>query len=304
MTKEGAHAIKLGFEDEGVRLQVSQIVPLKVIRPGTKDSKKYIQILRSVRAIGLVEAPVVTRDPAHSDQFFLVDGHLRIEALKDIGVEDVECLIATDDDTFTYNKRVNRLVPVQEHKMVVRAVERGVPEAKIAEALGLEIVSVRRRARMLNGICPEAVELLNNAPCPFKVFDILRQLMPLRQIEAAELMIGQGNYTAVFARALLVATPDHQLVPSTKSKSAESAAITEQIKRMEKELVGLQSQIKTVEETYGVDNLQLTLAIGYVSKLLGNARVVRWLAQNRPEYLSEFQAVTEIASIAPAGVGD
>lgn len=294
------HDVKLGFERRAIHLRLEQIVPLKVIRPGTKESKKYAQIVRSVRAIGLVEAPVVTRDAAHSDRFFLVDGHLRIEALRDIGVNDVECLIATDDDTFTYNKRVNRLVPVQEHRMVVRAVERGVPESKIAEALGLEVSSVKRRARMLVGICPEAVELLTNAPCPFRVFDILRQMVPLRQIEAAELMIGQNNYTAVFARALLVATPESHLVPATKSKSAEAAAIADQIARMERELVGLQSQIKTVEETYGIDNLQLTLTKGYIGKLLGNAQIVRWLAQNRPEYLSEFQTVTEIESIAPA----
>lgn len=296
------HDIKLAFERESMLLPISQLVPLKSLRPGTKGSKKYDQILRSVRAIGLVEAPVVSRDPAHPDRFFLLDGHLRIEALKDIGVEQVECLISSDDETYSYNKRVNRLVPVQEHRMIVRAMQRGVPEAQIAEALGLDAVSVRRRAKMLEGICKEAVDLLHNAPCPFRVFDILRQMMPLRQIEAAELMLGQGNFTAVFARALLVATPENQLVPVARSKPKDQAVVSEQIARMEKELVGLQSQIKSVEETYGIDNLHLTLAKGYVGKLLGNARVVRWLAQNHHEYLSEFQKVADIESIAETSV--
>lgn len=57
-----AKTIKLAFESEGIHLQVSQIVPLKAMRAGTKESKKYLQILRSVKAIGLVEAPVVSRD--------------------------------------------------------------------------------------------------------------------------------------------------------------------------------------------------------------------------------------------------
>lgn len=297
MTERAAHAVKLAFEPESVVLSLDQITPLKTLRPGTKDSKKYAQIVRSVRAIGLVEAPVVARDQKHPKRFFLLDGHLRLEALKDISVDRVECLVSTDDETYTYNKRINRLVPVQEHRMVLRAMERGVPEAQIAEALGLEVTSVRRRARMLEGICPEAVELLNNAPCPFRVFDVLRQMVPLRQIEAAELMVGQGNYTAVFARALLVATSESQLVRAPKSKSKDQVAITEQIARMERELSGLQTQIKSVEETYGVDNLQLTLAKGYLAKLLGNARVVRWLAKNRQEYLAEFQAVAEIEHI-------
>lgn len=302
MSEDGEKQIKLAFESEGIHLHLSQLVPLKSMRPGTKESKKYAQILRSVRAIGLVEAPVVSRDPSNASQFFLLDGHLRIEALKDLGIGEVECLIATDDETYTYNKRVNRLVPVQEHKMVARALQRGVPEAQIAEALGLEVTSVRRRARMLDGICAEAVQLLNNAPCPFRVFDILRQMVPIRQIEAAELMLGQQNFTAVFARALLVATPENQLAPVARSKPKEPSALSDQIARLEKELVSLQSQIKSVEETYGIDNLHLTLAKGYLAKLLGNARVVRWLAQNRNEYLGEFQSVAEIESIAGTGI--
>ncbi|HEV2515158.1 MAG TPA: plasmid partitioning protein RepB C-terminal domain-containing protein [Devosia sp.] len=292
------HLVKLAFERESIKVTLSQLVPLKTLRPGIKESKKYVQIVRSIRAIGIVEAPVVARDPKHHDRFFLLDGHLRIEALKDIGIDEVECLVSTDDETYSYNKRVNRLVPVQEHRMIVRAMQRGVPESQIAEALGLDALSVRRRARMLDGICAEVVELLHSAPAPFIVFDILRQMLPLRQIEAAELMLGQANFTAVFARALLVATPEAQLVPVARSKSKDAAGISDQIARMEKELVGLQSQIKLVEETYGIDNLHLTLAKGYVAKLLGNARVVRWLAQNRHEYLGEFQTVAEIETIA------
>lgn len=153
-----------------------------------------------------------------------------------------------------------------------------------------------------DGICSEAVQLLTNAPCPFRVFDILRQMVSIRQIEAAELMLGQQNFTAVFARALLVATPENQLAPDSRSKPKEPSALTDQIARLEKELVSLQSQIKSVEETYGIDNLHLTLAKGYLAKLLGNARVVRWLAQNRNEYLGEFQTVAEIESIAGTGM--
>jgi hypothetical protein len=302
MSGGSGEAVKLAFETTGILLQLSQLVPLKTMRPGTKESKKYAQILRSVKAIGLVEAPVVSRDPTRSERFFLLDGLLRLEALKDLGIEQVECLISTDDETYTYNKRINRLVPVQEHKMVVNAIKRGVPAAQIAEALGLEVNSVRRRAHMLDGICPEAVQLLTNAPCPFRVFDILRQMTSIRQIEAAELMLGQQNFTAVFARALLVATSENQLVPEARSKPQESSSAKEQIARLERELVSLQSQIKSVEDDYGIDNLHLTVAKGYVAKLLGNARVVRWLAQNRHEYLGELQTVAEIETVAPSAI--
>ena len=53
---------------------------------------------------------------------------MRIEALRDLGETEVDCLIATDDETFTYNKRVNRLSAPQEHRMIVRAIERAARE--------------------------------------------------------------------------------------------------------------------------------------------------------------------------------
>lgn len=294
----GHDGVRLAFQTTTVTLGLDQLVPLKTLRPGTRDSKKYAQILGSVKAIGLVEAPVVTPDPQNRDQYFLLDGHVRIEVLRDLGIDTVECLISTDDETYTYNKRVNRLAAIQEHRMVVKAVERGVPEAKIAEALGLDIATIRRRFRLLDGICPEVVEMLKDVACPMKVFDELRQMTTIRQIEAADLMVGQNNFTVPFAKALLAATPDSQMVKQPKIR--RDSISSEQMKRMERELAALQAQVKSVEETYGLDNLHLTVTRGYIAKLLGNARVVRWLSQNRQEYLGEFQRIAEIDSISPA----
>ncbi|PVX29317.1 plasmid partitioning protein RepB C-terminal domain-containing protein [Sphingomonas pokkalii] len=291
------HPIKLSFQGETKRILLSDLIPLKALRPGVKESKKYAQIMSSVRAIGLVEAPVVAPNPTQSGQFLLLDGHLRIEALRDLGVLEVDCIISTDDESYTYNKRINRLAAIQEHRMVRRAIERGVPEAKIAEALGLEVASIHRRSRMLNGICTEVIDILKDAPCPIAVFDVLRRMSPIRQIEAAELMTGQQNFTVVFAKAMLAATPEDQLVhvPAKRPASVSS----EQMARMERELVGLQMQVKSVEDRYGVDTLHLTVARAYVRTLLGNDRIVRWIAQHRPEYLKELQTIGEIDTIAP-----
>ena len=78
--------MRLGFERESVVISLAQLMPLKTMRPGTKESRKYAQILTSVRAVGLVEAPAVTPDPEHPGRYFLLDGHLRLEALKDLGI--------------------------------------------------------------------------------------------------------------------------------------------------------------------------------------------------------------------------
>src|SRR3546814_6647926 len=83
---------------------------------------------------------------------------------------------------------------------------------------------------------------------------ILRRMAPMRQMEAAELMTGQSNYTATFANAILAATPEAQLVdPRKKKPGGEQAVSAEQIARLERELASLQAQVKSVEETYGID---------------------------------------------------
>lgn len=294
-----ATEIALACERETIIVALSDIEPLKAIRPGTKESNKYAQILASVAVVGLVEPPVVVPDAGRPGRYFLLDGHLRIEALKDLRVPEVNCLVAVDDDTYTYNKRINRLPPIQEHRMIERAVERGVSEERIAAALRLDVQSIRKRRRLLEGICADAATILQDAPCPAAVFDILRRMAPVRQVEAAGLMVGQKTFTSKFATAILAATPDAMLVDPRKRKPSRKVS-AEQIGRMERELARLQLQVKTVEETYGIDNLHLTVARGYVRKLLANASVARWLSLHRQEYFAEFQAVAELESLAPA----
>ncbi|MDW9378378.1 hypothetical protein GOC57_25750 [Sinorhizobium meliloti] len=50
---------------------------------------------------------------------------------------------------------------------------------------------------------------------------------------------------------------------------------------------------ESVEETYGIGNLHLTVARGYLAKLLANTRITRWLSYHRQEYLGEFQKIAE-----------
>lgn len=179
--------------------------------------------------------------------------------------------------------------------MIVRALERGVSAERLGRSLGISVETVRHRFRLLNGICEEAAGLLGDAPCPAKVFSILRQMKSVRQIEAAELMVGNKNYTVQFANAMLAATPPPLL--AFEPKVAASPGTVESIARMERELAALQMQTSAVEDSYGPDVLHLTIVKGHLSKWLGNASVVRWLARHRPEYLKEFQRISETTDV-------
>lgn len=60
--------------------------------------------------------------------------------------------------SFTYNKRVNRLATIHEHHMIVRALERGVPEEKLARELNVDVKVIRQRRHLLAGRHPEFLE--------------------------------------------------------------------------------------------------------------------------------------------------
>ena len=211
-------SVKMAFEGTSVRLAIADIQPLRLVTPAVKGSVKYAQIIASIREVGIIEPPVVARDRSAPGKYLLLDGHLRLEVLRDSGTEDAVCLIATDDEAFTYNKRVNRLAIIQEHRMILKAIERGASEERLAKALNIDVKTLQEKKRLLTGICAEAVELLKDRHVPMAVFWILRKMVPLRQIEAADLMISLNKYTASYGRSLLVGTPEHQLIEKPKSK--------------------------------------------------------------------------------------
>lgn len=288
--------ISIGFDTQTVELQLDQIIPLKIVTETVRQSTKFQQISASIREVGIIEPPVVSAGSHAKGRYMLLDGHMRVEVLKDMGETEVTCLISTDDESFTYNKHISRLSTIMEHKMIAKAVARGISEEKIAKALNVDVGNIIRKKNLLKGICAEAVEVLKDKTVPAEVFVILRRMKPFRQIEAAGLMTSAGMYSTSYARALLAATPNNHLINPDKPKKIKGLD-EEQMARMENEMANLQREFQLVEESYGGDVLNLTLAKGYLTALLGNAKVVRYLAQNHSEILSQFQKISEMTSL-------
>lgn len=108
--------VKAGFEEHGQRIAIADIQPLRLVTSEIRRTSKYNQIAASIQEVGIVEPPVVAHDRAKPGKYLLLDGHLRVDVLKGLGQTDVACLLSTDDEAFTYNKRLNRLAMIQETK--------------------------------------------------------------------------------------------------------------------------------------------------------------------------------------------
>ena len=181
--------------------------------------------------------------------------------------------------------------------MILKAVERGVSEQRLAKALNVNVAEIRLKKRLLVGICPEAVEILKDRHVPIAVFAVLRKMAALRQIEVAEVMVALNKYTLPYAKSLLAATPQAQLADAGQRKVVKGLT-EEQMALMERESVNLEREFRMAEQSYGADHLDFVLAKGYLGKLLGNAKVVRYLAQHHQEFLTEFQRIAELESTA------
>ena len=180
--------------------------------------------------------------------------------------------------------------------MLRRAVERGVSAERLAIALDIDVNTINKKMTLLDGLCTEVVDLLKDQTFSAKVTRVLRKMKPTRQVECVELMLSANTITVSYAQAMLMATPPAQLVD--EKKATKQAGVTqEQIAKMEREMGNLQGQYKLVEQTYGQDVLNLVLAKGYLTKLLANKPVVRYLKQKQPELLTEFEAIVQAASL-------
>lgn len=291
-----AESIRIAFERNIVTLAPTQLLPLKLVSDVVRKSLKYKRIEQSIAEVGIIEPLVVSRSKDSPDRYLVLDGHLRLAMLTDQGCEEVRCIVADDDEAFTYNKRINRLTGVQEHFMIVRAIERGVSEERLAKALNMNIQLVQRRRTMLNGICSDVVELFNDKPVNHVIFEILRKMKPARQITAANLMISAGNYTVGYAKAILAGTKPRDLVKPDQPKKV-GGLTSEQMTRMEHEMEALQRDFKAIEASYGDDMLHLVVASGYLSRLVGNRAIGRYLRQYHNELLEEFRAIIAAASL-------
>jgi ParB-like chromosome segregation protein Spo0J len=240
--------VRSAFEPETVTLPIQEIMLLRQLSEIQRTATKYRRIASSIAECGIIEPPVVARAKDAPGRYILLDGHIRVAVLLEMGERSVRCLVSDDDEAFTYNKRVARLATIQEHFMIVRALGRGVSEEKLAKALNVDVTAIARRRTLLDGICPEVIDLVH---------------------------------------------PD-------RPKKIRGIA-PEQMARMEREMESLQRDFKAVETSYGDDMLNLVIASGYLSKLISNQEISRYLETRHPELLDEFRVIISAASLDEAG---
>ena len=284
--------VRMACEPTIVMIPLEKILPTRIVEAPTKRTTKYRCIAASIRELGLIEPLVVHPQTKSPMAYMLLDGHIRLEILRDLGEKSAKCLISTDDEAFTYNHKVNPLPPIQEHFMILRAIKNGVDEERIARTLNVDIAHIKQKRDLLDGICKEAVHILREKPATSGSLRELRKVKPMRQIEMAELMCASRNFSVGYAKCLFAATSQEQMLEPDQPKQVHGLSAAD-MARMEREMGTLGREFKLIEQSHGRNVLNLVIVVGYLRRLLDNARIVRFLSQNYRELLTEFQKVVE-----------
>lgn len=284
--------VKPGFLMEAITLPLEKILPSRKLKADIKTSSRYQIIAASVREVGIIEPLVVYPQGGKSGHHLLLDGHVRLEVLRDLGHATTTCLVSTDDENCTYNERVSRIAPIQEIRMIQKAIDDGVSEERIAKALNVTPKTIRDSKSQLADISPDAIDLLKDKPVATMALRLFKKVKPYRQVEMAELMTTSGTYTASYAKLLLASTPRDQLVDAEKPDTRP-----EQMAKLESEMRAIEREFLTLEDTYSQDMLNLQLARGFLKALLGNGRVAKYVASKHGELLDQLQKVVEASSL-------
>ena len=298
--------VSSGFEGETILLALDRILPTRQISVNVRQTPKYRTILASIREVGIIEPLAVYPEKSEAGNdglYVLLDGHLRLEALKELGGTEAVCLVSTDDEGFTYNKRINRLSAVQEHKMIIRAIEKGLAPERIAQALNVNVERIRQRQRLLVGIAPEVVEMLKDRLVGQKIFAFLRRMKPMRQIAAAEMMISANHCTENYARMILATSKPEDLVEPAKVKPTRGVAPAD-MARMEREMEKLQRDYRLIEDNYGETMLTLVVAKGFMGKLLANPEIAAHLDKHHGDLAVELRRVVETTNEEAPGAAE
>jgi ParB-like chromosome segregation protein Spo0J len=282
-----AKDIEIGFEMDIRLIPLDKIILKQEIAPKIRSSQKYQQVVSTIRHAGVVEQIVVFPSDEMPGFYKLLDGDARLDVLLSLEATEAYCLISKTEETFTYNYRTNQLSPIQEHLMVLKAIDKGVCAEDLAQALNVDISHIRAKRDLMNGICPEAATAMKDHPFTPTVIRILRKLKPTQQITAVQQMLRLGNFSERMANHILITTPPDLLADSKRSKHAEQLS-SEALAEMRTTMENSRTQQEEIRTELGVTSITLNRICSHYDKMLRNPRVLKHLQKHQPRVLEEL----------------
>ena len=260
------------------------IVRLKPLSERKIRRCEYERIKASIEAVGLIEPLVVSPE---NGSFLILDGVQRYRILLELGVEAAPCIIRQEKETFTYNRMVNHISPVQESRMIEKSLEE-LDEQTIANALGLSTIAHRLSKTLMSQLHAEVAEALDAGSITRACAREFTYAKPERQLDILTVMKAHNDFSIAFARALILKTP-----PKLRARKRRKAG--NPWNRAEHKKNELLKKLQDAEHKhdfysrlyrqYSVDLLKLVI---YARSVITNPRVREYVDEHHSDIVKRF----------------
>ncbi len=267
----------------GIDVPIGQLRPLNERKPGVKSFRR---LMASVRAVGLIEPLCIFKA---EDEYLILDGYLRYLVCVELGVEKLPCLLYKTKEAYSFNKMVNALSPVQEHRMIRKSLET-IDEKTIARSLGINVLGDSGRRHLLSKLSEEAVKAYDATRISRACAECLTFVDHERQGVILKEMFKAGDYTPAFARAMIIRTPaQHRAKLRRNSKNPwDQEDVKHELLQRLNEIEQRYDFYTGLYRQYVADLLKLCI---YIRKLITNDRVRAVIKVKYPDILTLLSTI-------------
>jgi hypothetical protein len=104
-------------------------------------------------------------------------------------------------------------------------------------------------------------------------------------------MIAARNYSVSFTKAILAGTKPDDLLEPDKQKRVNGLT-KDQVAHMQHAMSTLQQDLSAIRDHYVNDALTLSITVKYLTSIVNNKEIKRYLAKNHPDLLAELHELT------------
>lgn len=262
------------------------VIQLRPVRERKVSKREYDRIVASIKSVGLIEPLVVF--PENGD-YLILDGVQRYRALVELGVVTAPCIMGAQREAFTSNRMVNRVSPVQEHRMIEKALAE-VDEGAIAAALGVSGLDHRLKKTLLKQLHAEVAAAYDAGKITRACAKEFTHVKPQRQKEILRTAESYKDFSTSFVRTMVVKTPAAQ----RESRGRKHNPWDKRAQRKNdllKKLADAEQKhdfYSQLYKQYTIDLLRLAI---YARSLLTNTRLREYLQKHHGEIVTRFEAI-------------
>lgn len=262
------------------------VIQLRPLRERKVTKREYERIVASIKAVGLIEPLVVF--PENGD-YLILDGVQRYRALVELGVTTAPCIMGKQREAFTSNRMVNRVSPVQENRMIEKAMDE-VEESAIASALGISSLGHRLKKTLLKQLHSEVAAAYDAGKITRACAREFTHVKPARQKEILRAMEGYKDFSTSFARTQVVKTP----APQRENRGRKHNPWDKRTQRKQdllKKLTDAEQKhdfYSQLYKQYTIDLLRLAI---FARSLLTNTRLREYLDEHHGDIVIRFETI-------------